>query len=287
MNCLLCQKEPQGELSHIIPSFAFKWLKKTSATGFLRNASSPNRRVQDGEKYPLLCEGCEDLFSGFEREFANRMFHPYTKDKKGGIEYERWFLKFSASIAWRALHHLWHNADASDGPLQEELNDKLDSPYQTWKEYLLGNVESPGNHRLWCCPVDDISNASLKNKPIGMSTYFTGAIDLDLVSNSSSGFVYIKLPYFLFFGEIFNDTKRKFSSNLQVRLKGGKLAEGDMHISEDILNYVLERGKISKDKNAELSDKQKELLEKSVQKDFSRAKNSRSMKSFLADEALK
>ncbi len=48
--CELCEKTAELQLSHILPGAFFKWLKKTSSTGFLRFAEVPNKRVQDGFK---------------------------------------------------------------------------------------------------------------------------------------------------------------------------------------------------------------------------------------------
>ena len=59
----------------------FRWLKETSATGHLRNASAPNRRVQDGLKHPLLCLACERRFGSFEAAFATKLFYPVASGR--------------------------------------------------------------------------------------------------------------------------------------------------------------------------------------------------------------
>ena len=74
--CRFCLKQGKLENSHIIPSFLYRWLKETAGTGFLRFGRSPNRRVQDGYKDYWLCPNCEDLFSKWETEFAEKVFHP-------------------------------------------------------------------------------------------------------------------------------------------------------------------------------------------------------------------
>ena len=113
MDCALCQNGSRGEVSHIIPAFVYKYLKKSSATGYMRKPADPNRRIQDGFKYPLLCESCEDRFSIYEGAFASSIFHPYLKDKPLTISYDQNCLKFAVSVLWRGLHHLWKEEDVS------------------------------------------------------------------------------------------------------------------------------------------------------------------------------
>jgi hypothetical protein len=45
--CALCGENKKLRMSHIIPNFVFKWMKETSATGFLRSAENPKKRLQD------------------------------------------------------------------------------------------------------------------------------------------------------------------------------------------------------------------------------------------------
>src|SRR3989338_3970148 len=49
--------------AHFIPKFVFDWIKKTSATGYLRQAININKRLQDGAKEKFLCLECENKFS--------------------------------------------------------------------------------------------------------------------------------------------------------------------------------------------------------------------------------
>lgn len=45
--CALCRDNTELKESHIIPKFVGKWLKRTSATGYLRNIDNINKRQQD------------------------------------------------------------------------------------------------------------------------------------------------------------------------------------------------------------------------------------------------
>jgi hypothetical protein len=77
--CRLCGETKELQESHILPGFGYRWMKETSATGYLRFGPQPNRRVQDGVKVFLLCADCEQRFNLWETQFANRIFHPMTQ----------------------------------------------------------------------------------------------------------------------------------------------------------------------------------------------------------------
>jgi hypothetical protein len=116
--CRLCGATTELQESHILPGFVFRWMKETSATGYLRFGQQPNLRVQDGVKLHLLCRHCEQRFNSWETEFANQIFHPMTQGKAVRASYGPWLLLFCASVSWRVLvyhidgNHLTHMADA-------------------------------------------------------------------------------------------------------------------------------------------------------------------------------
>ena len=79
--CSLCHESKKLKESHFIPKFVGKWLKRTSATGYLRNIDNINKRQQDSLKDYLLCNDCELLFSGWEKQFSEKMFIPFLIKK--------------------------------------------------------------------------------------------------------------------------------------------------------------------------------------------------------------
>lgn len=116
MLCALCREFERQEISHIIPAFVYKKLRQISPSGFSRTTSNPNRRVQDGEKFPLLCPSCEDRFSIWEKKFAENVFHPYYASSKNtfSFNYDEWFLKFLVSISYRSLVNKLENEGVED-----------------------------------------------------------------------------------------------------------------------------------------------------------------------------
>jgi hypothetical protein len=101
--CALCYEELKLMKSHIVPKFVFNYLKKTSLTGKFRDPTNFNKRLQDGPKYKLLCENCEQLFSESERYFSENIFSPYIHDVKMKLKYDYNLKYFIESIHWRFL----------------------------------------------------------------------------------------------------------------------------------------------------------------------------------------
>ena len=101
--CALCGEEKEIKLSHIIPKFVGKNLKKTSA-GAIRSTENPNQVVQDTEKHYLMCADCEERFSANETWFANNIYYPYLRRKKNNFDYDERLHYFLISLSWRSLY---------------------------------------------------------------------------------------------------------------------------------------------------------------------------------------
>jgi hypothetical protein len=70
----MCYKTGPLEAGHVVPSFVYRWIKATSATGYLRSGENPNLRIQDGWKRRWFCRTCENRIGRFERAFAQELF---------------------------------------------------------------------------------------------------------------------------------------------------------------------------------------------------------------------
>jgi hypothetical protein len=160
--CALCRKNKELELSHIVPKFVVRYLKKT-AFGAIRNIENPNKVVQDGEKHYLLCGDCEDLFSVYETKFANKFFYPYMKDNIKEFVYDSDTYYFLTSVSWRSLYldilDFVENAD--DIGIDLETLDCLIEKESRMRKYLLkeeSNVEGIEHHILFFEDIKEISN---------------------------------------------------------------------------------------------------------------------------------
>lgn len=104
--CKYCKEKEAIRNSHIIPSFVYKWIKETAATGYMRNNCEPNLRQQDGPKAPLLCVDCEKLFSKVENSFKKDYFTKvanYQNQCPEIVNITPEIIKCIYTIAWRVL----------------------------------------------------------------------------------------------------------------------------------------------------------------------------------------
>jgi hypothetical protein len=199
-SCALCRKEAPLRESHIIPAFVFRWLKETSATGYLRTGTNPRRRAQDGLKTPLLCEECEQRFSRLEREFANEIFYPVQQDEVIEVKYGRWFLKFCVSISWRVLTYGMQEGqlDHFSKAQQREARAALDR----WAQFLLDEVLHPGRFEQRLVLLGAIKSVSGTGFPPNANRYFMRGAEMDIAASPTSAFAYAKLGPFALFGMI-------------------------------------------------------------------------------------
>jgi hypothetical protein len=199
--CALCKNEASLRASHIIPKFVFRLLRETSATGFMRSGLNPKKRAQDGLKVALLCDDCEQLFSRWERDFANEVFTPMVREKVAEVTYSDWLLKFCVSISWRVLTHVsGQNLLSHLGQQQKRQSARA---LDRWSQFLLGKVSHPDRfeQRL-------VILSTLRTAPPGRlwqpnsNRYILRSVDVDIASNESSAFTFSKIGPIALFGMI-------------------------------------------------------------------------------------
>lgn len=135
--CRLCSSAPAIENSHVIPGFVFRAIKSDSPTGFFRNPNNPNRRLQDGDKLPLLCAACEQRFGDAEGEFATNIFSAFHKTDRDHFSYGPWLHYFMTSLAWRTLILDLPGLEADAANPRAAVAD-LAAAAETMRQYLLG-----------------------------------------------------------------------------------------------------------------------------------------------------
>jgi len=140
MNCALCGMRPAIETGHVIPKMVYRYLIKTTPTRFLRTTENPNVRVQDGKKFPFLCQPCEDKLGGWETQFARHVFHPIHRhgifDRRKPFSYRDWLLRFAVSVSWRSLFDLMTESASSESLPHGDAPRARDA-LETWRQYLL------------------------------------------------------------------------------------------------------------------------------------------------------
>jgi hypothetical protein len=200
-DCALCQTsfEPK-ELSHIVSAFAYRWLRSTSVTGFMRYGPSVNRRVQDGIKDYFLCEACEDRFSSYEDVFAKEFFYPFVENNSVCLEYGEGILKFAVSASWRVLAYAKQKNRLKHfrGRHESAVTDCL----EVWRAYLLGVRNDIGNHEIHLLPFCGVVDYSGDNVPKNLNRYLRRTIEIDTVVSDRQAVTYCKLGPLTLIGPI-------------------------------------------------------------------------------------
>lgn len=216
--CNLCNNNYDLQDSHIIPGFLFNWLIKTSATGFIRSAEQPNRRIQDGWKFPLLCGNCETIFNNWETHFANKIFYKFIHESQRNHLYDEWLLRFCVSVSWRALKYIVHIEKLKN--FGETTIENVNFYIDKWRKYLHGDQTYSAyelNHHLYF--TEELSEAH-EDGHVFINRYLQRAIEIDLISSDEEEFVYVKFPYFILIGFFGEQGKEKNWKGAEVHKKG-------------------------------------------------------------------
>lgn len=289
--CALCDKTAELKLSHIIPKFVFRYLKKDSFTGRMRRTSDPNRSVQDGDKMYLLCEECEGLFSKNETYFSNAIYRPFKEHGFSGTKYEEDQLhRFITSVNWRTLYlDLIGFIEDKDeqNKLTEKQLDLLKNAEAIMRDYLLGerrDIDNIENHIFFFDTVKSVKgNESIKNPHV-------------LVQGSAFGYTVISHEYdaiYVFANltgiiivTIIKKAKKEKWRNTFVKRSSGKIKAtqytNSLVFSE--LFYLQEQ----REKYLEqMSEKQRHQIQEKIINNPEGFKNSGTYERFIKDSNIK
>lgn len=268
--------------SHVIPSFVFRWMRQSSI-GFMRDGNNADVRVQDGPKYPWLCDECEHRLSAWEKPFAEQVFsyvHGTSADQKP-VAYGPWALKFAASVSWRAL--LFAREQPAWGITGENaaLGERAQ---ERWRRFLLDGEEHPGPFEQHVLFLDAPAKVTGPASPF-LSRYLTRAVALDLLTSKSTCLTYAKLCRVVVFGFVREPLAKKWrGTKLHVR-KG--LMGGTAHVPAGILHYFNAKADDAGASAAKMSPRQKAKVDEVFRKTpLDRLAASEAFRAVRADVAL-
>ncbi len=163
--CKLCHKSGDLRDSHVLPRFLGKYLKDTSATGYLMAIDADGRpnRGQDLYKTKLLCSACETVLNEAETFFANTIFYPFQHGTLRTIPVDERLSRFAISVSLRAL---WIMRMARH-PLAEKWKNELKELEIEWRSFLLNSqnfVKGKNSHHILLCD-ENLLAAGVRNNP--------------------------------------------------------------------------------------------------------------------------
>jgi hypothetical protein len=280
--CRLCCETRDLQASHVVPAFVYRWLKDTSATGFIRFGQNPNKRVQDGYKENWLCAECEGRFSVFETKFATKIFHPFNEGSRGTIRYDEWLLKFCASVSWRTLLKISEIGLEDFSTHQKEA---VVAALTVWSKYLLGELPNPGQFEQHILPLDAIVEASSGAVPANINRYILRSVDLDAVRSESVAFVLTKMSKYVVLGFIDVKFPRQWQGT-KISARQGIFGSGDFTIPVQFRDYLYGKAERYAETMQKISDRQHEKMDAAMWRDIDRVANSGSFKAMQHDVNL-
>jgi len=240
MKCAICKTGHTRQDSHIIPKLVYRWLKKTSPTGYFRGTANPNVRRQDGEKIKLLCPKCEDAFSKLETEFANRIFHPVHTGGRTDheFEYEEWFHRFAVSISWRTLYFLCKKGGMGGVLFGQE--EHFVAALETWRSYLNGEQDDLGQHVQHLIVMDSIISSEGIENDFDTNLYIHRGVDFNTIHSPTETYIFAKLGLILICGVIVNDVALPNGgwARTEVVRAGGSYRKGDFAVSPCTFKFL-------------------------------------------------
>ena len=277
--CKLCRRENDLRNSHIIPAFAFRWLRRSAAGGHFRLGTIPNRRAQDGLKRYWLCQECENRLNVVETKFANQIFHPYLADSAGTYRYGQWLLRFCTSLSWRVL--LFHRDEIGIQDWEPEALAAVNNAETRWRQFLLGRRLSPGPYQQHILPMDTIASATGDLAP-NINRYLMRAIDMDICRGGDTIFTFTKIGRFMVFGFVRKTNFREWRGT-RAPLFFGSIRPRDYSLPYSLIDYINGKALRMAEIMESVSEKQKQKIDDALSKNAERYVRSDAFSAFVAD----
>lgn len=106
--------------SHIVPSLVYKHIRSNKHLRF-RSLDNIEKVLQDGEKRPMLCHECEELFSSFERLFANKYLDVFINTNKIPKITGGWLDNYILTVAWRIQYDDLYRMNSHEGSVAKHI----------------------------------------------------------------------------------------------------------------------------------------------------------------------
>jgi len=293
--CLLCGKQKTLCKSHIIPKFVFRWIKKTSTTGYFRKSENLNIRFQDGEKRPLLCSDCEELFSRYESEFAKNIFYPYVQTemdswgcqtgKIKSFKYDDWLLKFIISAQFRFCSQECDNADKVFGEKRTKI---LKEQVRIWRDYLLEKRSDTGENRSYIIFLQNLvfGHGYLPEQLSDrVNFYLLRSVDSTLFYDNANLGSYLKLGPMLILTSLIPSTLSKMNS-VMIK-KNGELDTVQNLRNPRINHYIFVDRPREAMQRMIIPEKQRMQISKYVEMNSQKTPESIAVRAAFSDKVLK
>jgi hypothetical protein len=227
---------------------------KEGADGRFRRMTNPNKLVQDGPKFPLLCKACEGRFSIRESWFSQNVFLPLVRDGHRPQTYDPQLFYFLISLAWRMLC-----VPRSIPPEERELTRLIAAADQDWRAFLLEEKPLPEQFQeahLFIAEPESIRRLPVPNQELYFACYTDGTI-VSCRDHLGWHLIYVKIPRFLFFFPLMPLGPAAFL-NTAIDPRGGDIPDYQEIRHDWVGGIIVQRASEVHDQLQSRSPKQKE-----------------------------
>ncbi|MBI5805811.1 hypothetical protein HZA73_07175 [candidate division TA06 bacterium] len=293
--CALCLNPALLSNSHLIPSFVFRWIKDTSATGYLRLLENPNIRRQDGLKDYLLCQQCESIFNKYETPFASNIFYPYVNNalspegigvgKPVSFKYDNWLLYFAISLQWR---HLVTSKLRKEDYDNVEFYKTIEEYIDIWRDFLIGNRFDTGDcetHIIFLQNLIAGKGYLPPNINERINSYLIRAVDATIVTSKKKLGIYTKIGPIVFFTSLIPN-KLKLLPNSKIHMKGNISTAQNLY-NKDVTSFIFVDRPNDISSKIQYSQKQQDKIEEEFMKNPDKTANSMTFKVLETDLLLR
>ncbi len=249
--CKLCGQQKELQYSHIVPAFAVRWLKETSATGYLKSLKS-KVRLQETRRVYLLCSDCEQVLSRDEKLFCEKIFIPYHEKSEQQLKYGPWLRRFIVGLHWKVLV-----------VKEEKYPDEIEALYakaeQAWRPFLLGSAATPGIGEFHLFLSDIIKDAS-DELPEKMNWYLSRGFDLTpIFSDTGMAGVYAMILKTMTFSYL-TPPSGEADNMVGTLVSEQGVLKSPQTVQSRIGSFIIGRAKAIEQFPKTLTDRQKEKL---------------------------
>jgi hypothetical protein len=280
--CALCGKASELCESHILPAFAYRWLKEDSVTGHMRFSEQPNLRVQDGLKRKLLCRKCDnDIVGIHEKELSENLFRPWLNEHKR-IRYGKYLLKFAASVSWRVLTFcIQEGLKGNYSSAQLALIKRAEAQ---WRGFLLDQNPHPGEFEQHFFIYGNVVAANSPDLPPNINRFARNSIMMDLIGSKNSLYTFAKLGPFFLFGHI--QPSNHIWRGSKVHINSGDFPANRIVLPKQLWPVFVEKAKLQSGVTDSISQRQFNKIQESIADNLDKAAKSGSFAAALKDADL-
>lgn len=276
----MCNVESDLQVSHFIPKFVGRWVKKTSITGYIREHNDVSKRAQDIAKEHWLCSKCEGMFSTWEKAFADQIFYPFVEGGNSIASYDSWMSKFCASLSWRTLTYIRskNNRDDKD----DQYNLAVDLAEKHLSEFLLGVRDNLNQYEQHLYPLEKIESTTAGGMPTNINRYILRTMAMDIVGNARNIFIYTKLPSFLLLGIVRCDELSRMRSS-RIALARSKISPRDYYWPTGLYEYIAGKARESADAHDRMPERDHKKIEEFVKNNPDKVLSSKLFEAWQSD----